>query len=346
MNIICITGKTGSGKSTFAKAFAEKLKYVHVDADKVCHEALMQKTIYNKIINKFGRENIVNETLEIDRKKLGNIVFEDEDKLNFIAHLSWEYLEKYIDKKLANKENIIIDGALVQKTKYFGLAKTNILVTAQEEKRKEYTMKRDKISGQYYEKRNKNSLNYEPSYFNYVYENNFESLNDDIDKIIQTLNLKPKIGFYAGSFDPFTVGHMQVIKEATQLFDKVIVGIGVAGHKTKVFNSNKMRNAIEKVLQELNITNVKVIKYTGLTTDVAEKEGATFLIRGLRNGTDYAYEENMAGINQDISNIPTIYLRATTYGNVSSSLVKELLNNGKDVSKYVPSPILEIIIDN
>ena len=152
-----------------------------------------------------------------------------------------------------------------------------------------------------------------------------------------------RIGFYAGSFDPFTNGHLHVIKVSSRIFDKVIVGIGVNALKIRRFNQNKMKEAIEKVMKSNNIDNVKVITYNNLSIDCAKENGANFLIRGIRNGMDYDYEENIALINEEISGLDTIYVRAGRLGALSSSMVMELLQFGKDVSKYLPKEILEII---
>ena len=152
-----------------------------------------------------------------------------------------------------------------------------------------------------------------------------------------------KIGFYAGSFDPFTNGHLHVIKVSAQIFDKVIVGIGINNTKIRRFDNDEMKNAIEKVLKRENLTNVSVITYDNLTVDAAIANNSNFLIRGIRNGMDYDYEENIALINQEISSLDTIYVRAGRLGALSSSMVYELLQNGKDVSKLLPPEILELI---
>lgn len=151
-----------------------------------------------------------------------------------------------------------------------------------------------------------------------------------------------KIGFYAGSFDPFTNGHLHVIKVSSEIFDKVIVGIGINNTKIRKFDNDEMKIAIEKVLQRENINNVSVITYDNLTVDAAIKHNANFLIRGIRNGMDYDYEENIALINQEISSLDTIYVRAGRLGALSSSMVLELLQNGKDVSNLLPPEILEM----
>lgn len=152
-----------------------------------------------------------------------------------------------------------------------------------------------------------------------------------------------KIGFYAGSFDPFTNGHLHVIKQSAKLFDKVIVGIGVHPTKERRFDKNLMKETIEKVLINNNLNNVEVECYDNLSIDVALENNATFLVRGIRNGMDYEQEENLASINEELSGIETIYIRAGHLGNISSSMVMELLRNNKDVTKYLPKEVLELV---
>ena len=148
-----------------------------------------------------------------------------------------------------------------------------------------------------------------------------------------------KIGLYTGSFDPFTNGHLHVIRRSLGLFDEVVVGIGVNPRKARRFDTAKMQRAIEQVLAREGLDRVRVISYTGLTVDAAERCGASCLIRGIRNGMDYEYEENLASINEEISGLDTIYIRAGSMGNISSSMVMELSSNGRDVSNYLPEEV-------
>ena len=152
-----------------------------------------------------------------------------------------------------------------------------------------------------------------------------------------------KIGFYAGSFDPFTNGHLHVIQKSAQLFDKIIVGIGVHPNKTRRFDKESMQKAIEHILIRENLDNVTVISYDNLSVDTALQFNATFMVRGIRNGIDYDYEENIASINEEISGLDTVYIRAGKLGTLSSSMVMELLRNDKDVSKYLPQEILALV---
>ena len=152
-----------------------------------------------------------------------------------------------------------------------------------------------------------------------------------------------QIGFYAGSFDPFTNGHLHVVTQSAKLFDRVIIGIGVHPQKKQRFDKNQMKKAIEQVMVRNNLNNVSVITYDNFSVDVATEYNSTFLVRGIRNGMDYEYEENMASINEEISGLDTVYIRAGSLGNISSSMVMELLRNNKDVSKYLPREIFELV---
>ena len=152
-----------------------------------------------------------------------------------------------------------------------------------------------------------------------------------------------EIGFYAGSFDPFTNGHLHVIEKSVKIFDKVIIGIGDNPDKKRRFDKSLMKNLIEELLINRKLTNVEVICYENMTVDAAKSNNATFLVRGVRNGMDYDCEENMASINEEVAGIDTIYIRAGKLGNISSSMVMDLLEHGKDVSKYLPKEIINFI---
>ena len=152
-----------------------------------------------------------------------------------------------------------------------------------------------------------------------------------------------KTCFYAGSFDPFTNGHLHVVKEASKLFDKVYVGIGVNPGKSRHYKQEDMKEIIMECLKDENIFNVEIIVYSGLTIDCATSVGATYFVRGIRNGMDYEYEENLAAINEELAGINTIYIRAGEYGIISSSFVRELLKYNKSVEKYVPTRIAKYL---
>lgn len=140
------------------------------------------------------------------------------------------------------------------------------------------------------------------------------------------------IGFYAGSFDPFTNGHMQIVKKASKCFSKVIIGIAQNSEKTTKINKEKMKEAIEKTIKEQKLENVAVVLYDGLTVAEAQKQGATILIRGLRNGTDYQYEETIAELNTKLSGLDTCYFRA---GELRISIIKPSYGTLLKRSRYI-----------
>lgn len=151
------------------------------------------------------------------------------------------------------------------------------------------------------------------------------------------------VGFYAGSFDPFTNGHLAIVKKAAKCFDRVIVGIAHNSEKISRIDKVKMEEAIKRTICNENLSNVEVVLYKGLTVDKAKEYDANILIRGLRNGTDYEYEENISEINEKLAGMDTCYFRAGDLGYLSSSIVMEIYNNNKSIEKFVPKPIAELL---
>lgn len=148
---------------------------------------------------------------------------------------------------------------------------------------------------------------------------------------------------YPGSFDPFTNGHLDIVKKAAALFDEVHIVIGVNANKHREFDSECMLNAIEATLIEEDLLNCKVSLYHGLVAEYAKKNSIKYMIRGLRNNMDYNYEENIAEVNKLIyPEVEYVYFRAENIA-LSSSMVKELSSFGQDVSKYVPKPVWKIL---
>lgn len=145
------------------------------------------------------------------------------------------------------------------------------------------------------------------------------------------------IAVYAGSFDPFTVGHYGVYKQAKDIFEDVIVLFANNPMKQKRFNSDKMQN----ILYHRFGTHVDYCD--GLVADYCREKNIEFLIRGIRSTSDYLYEENVAKINKKINTgLKTIYFRAED-DVISSSMVYELYKYGKDVSEFLPYKIEEVI---
>ena len=172
--IIGICGKSGSGKSTLAKDIIKitNNKAVHLDIDKVGHNVLLLPEVKNELVNSFG-EDIINEK-NVDRKKLGDIVFNSRIEMNKLSNITWKYMEIEIDKFIQeNRERIIIlDWLLLPKTKYLDLCDIKILLNVPYEIRKERAMKRDNIKESNFDLREKASIEYNENDFDYILVNN------------------------------------------------------------------------------------------------------------------------------------------------------------------------------
>ena len=152
-----------------------------------------------------------------------------------------------------------------------------------------------------------------------------------------------KRAIYPGSFDPFTNGHLDIVRKASALFDEVYVVIGVNGNKRRTFEAEGIKTAMEQAIREAGIDNVTVFVHNGLTAEFAQSHGIRYMIRGLRNNMDYNYEENIAEVNKLINpNMEYIYFRAENVA-VSSSMVKELYLYHQDIAKFVPQPMLDVM---
>ena len=144
-----------------------------------------------------------------------------------------------------------------------------------------------------------------------------------------------KRAIFPGSFDPFTIGHYDIVMRALHLFDEIIIGIGKNYNKREAFPLDERLSAIAEVFR--NEARVKVMAYDGLTVDFAAEQQATFILRGVRSTQDFEYERNIAEANKQLSGIETVLLYTSPeYAHISSSLVRELHSYGKDVSAFLP----------
>ena len=158
--------------------------------------------------------------------------------------------------------------------------------------------------------------------------------------------VKPKIGVYPGSFDPLTNGHLDIIRRASALFDKLIVAVLVNdSKKNPLFTMEERVDLIRKCIKDF--PNVEVGSFDGLLVDFVKKNGAHAIVKGLRAVSDYEYELQMAALNRHIDNdVDTIFLMADVQNSfLSSSVVKELAWHGGSIKGLVPQEIEKDIID-
>lgn len=143
---------------------------------------------------------------------------------------------------------------------------------------------------------------------------------------------------FPGSFDPITLGHVDVIKRGATLFDEIIIGIGVNADKNYMWSIEERKSFIEKTFaKESNIT---VKTYSGLTAHFCKAEKARFILRGLRNASDFTYEQSIAQTNAAMEGIDSIFLVASpSISHISSSIVRDVKRNGGDINKMVPKAV-------
>lgn len=140
---------------------------------------------------------------------------------------------------------------------------------------------------------------------------------------------------FPGTFDPFTVGHASIVNRSLGFMDELIIGIGINENKNTYFPIEKREEMIRRLYA--HEPRVKVVSYDNLTVDLAKQWGARFIIRGIRTVKDFEYEETIADINRKLEGIETILLfTEPELTCVSSSVVRELLNFGKDISRFLP----------
>ena len=145
---------------------------------------------------------------------------------------------------------------------------------------------------------------------------------------------------FPGSFDPITLGHVDIINRALPLFDEIIIAIGINADKKYMFTLDERVKFIKD--NYANEPKIKVETYKGLTIDFCEKKGVEFILRGLRNPADFEFEKAIAQTNRKMSTIETVFLLTSVDTSfISSSIVRDILRNGGQVNGFVPDSVLK-----
>ena len=147
-----------------------------------------------------------------------------------------------------------------------------------------------------------------------------------------------KKAIFPGSFDPITIGHIEIVEKSLMIFDEIIIAIGTNPEKKYMFTESQRLNFIIKYFN--NKKNVKVVAYDGLTFELCKKLDVKFIVRGVRNILDFEYEKNMAEFNRNLGQIETIIITSSNKNShISSSFVKELIKNNSDFENLVPNTV-------
>ena len=155
-----------------------------------------------------------------------------------------------------------------------------------------------------------------------------------------------RIGFYPGTFDPVTLGHTDVIRRVAALLDKLIIGIGINPNKVPMFPDAERIAMLEgevRAIARATQTDVSVVTFSGLAVEAARKNGASIIIRGVRDGTDFDYEMQMAGMNGEMApDIQTVYVTASpAVRHIAANLVRAIIAMGGDPSPFVSKDVLK-----
>ncbi len=153
------------------------------------------------------------------------------------------------------------------------------------------------------------------------------------------MTARNNIAIYAGSFDPMTYGHWDVVQRASELFPHLIVAVGRHPSRQPLFSVDERVALLREVCSDK--PGVKVESFDGLLVDFARKCGASVIVRGLRVGTDFEYELSLAHANADLAGeLETVFLPTRTrFGFISASLVRDIARHGGDVARYAPEPV-------
>ena len=144
-----------------------------------------------------------------------------------------------------------------------------------------------------------------------------------------------KTAIFPGSFDPITLGHKDIIEKSLNIFDSVIIGIGQNSEKKYMFSAERRKQFVEEAFKSINNIEVKI--YDELTVDFCKKNNADFIIRGLRNVSDFEFEKNIALTNRKLGGIETVFLLTSAKNSfISSGIVRDSIKNNGDYSLFIP----------
>lgn len=144
-----------------------------------------------------------------------------------------------------------------------------------------------------------------------------------------------KTAIFPGSFDPFTIGHASIVERGLPLFDEIVIGVGFNANKRSLLSPKERVEAIRNLYA--NEPRIRVVAYNDLTIDLARREGANYILRGLRSVKDFEYERDIANINNRLAGVETVLLfTEPQFSDISSSVVRELIAFGKDVTDFLP----------
>lgn len=156
-----------------------------------------------------------------------------------------------------------------------------------------------------------------------------------------------RIGVYPGTFDPITLGHMDIIKRSAKLVDKLIIGVTTNIAKSPMFNDDERMEMVRREVAALGNVDIEVVGFNSLLMDFADAQGASVVLRGIRGVTDFEYEYQLTGMNRQLNNrVETVFLMAdVALQPIASRLVKEIAFYGGEIGKFVTGAVRQDVMD-
>jgi pantetheine-phosphate adenylyltransferase len=153
--------------------------------------------------------------------------------------------------------------------------------------------------------------------------------------------MSERIGVYPGTFDPITLGHMDIIRRGVKLVDKLVIGVTTNAAKSPMFSDDERIAMVKREVAAIGDANIEVVGFNSLLMDFADAQGASIVVRGIRGVTDFEYEYQLTGMNRQINNrVETVFLMAdVSLQPIASRLVKEIAIYGGDIAKFVTVPV-------
>lgn len=340
--LIVVEGLSGSGKSSFSKLLSDILNLEYIDLDVIAKCLYEEECVVEKLKHSFP-SFIFNE-FGVNFEKLGEIVFNDSSKIKELENVLYPILVdkvKYMFEKSFN--GCVLDGIKIHETELFDRATFKIFIDRDKDKRITSIINRDGVS-EHVAKSRDNVIDFSGLKYDMVVDNNgdINDLKNQLSFVVSEI-IKGSKCMYAGSFDPFTIGHLELIRRASNDFDFIFVGIGNNPDKRRNYNKDDMRDLINEVLKEEKINNCYCFNYDGYTGEIANKLKTDFLIRGVRNKEDEVSERLLEDYNFKNYSLITKYYFVEGKENVSSTLVRDKINRKESVEELVPVIVYEYL---
>jgi pantetheine-phosphate adenylyltransferase/dephospho-CoA kinase len=344
--VIGITGGSGTGKSDIANLLGGTV----IDVDKVYHGLLENNdNLRHELLTAFGT---------CERRELAGIVFNDESKLHILNGIASKYMADAVRGRLASAVgDVVIDAAVLFETGLDGDCDVTAAVLARQDVRVSRIMARDNLTLEQAKERIKaqKSDDYYAKSADIVIHNNGDLLHAvEVlkERLAARLGGANRTAIYGGTFDPPTLGHLDVIKRAAVMYEKLYVVVLVNEAKIPIFTPAQRVEMLEAITRD--IPNVTVESFNGLLAEYAYNKKARYSVRGVRNGFDADYERPMFEFNAQIAKLEfgfvldTIFIPTTRdHADTSSGNVNRLLAGGvfKVAARYLDKRIAERVIE-